>query len=293
MTTILASVACTNRSALVALLMLCSVGACDTGSDATSDASKSIAVSTSEIGHAQLWEGDSRGHIAQSDPNQDEVDLLVYLGHVQAAIGRANEHRKEEGMINPFTPEVMAEYAVINPIVEGLDRKDLSLYPLLSEVASAQTFATIMDQSRDQRMAKNAIHRQLVTLIGRVDGIVTELFPSTQSSALAMSALVREAGELLRTGVSVDGQVLDEARYLDAVSLIDAALRLRVKKFSACGLSREASGQLEHTGPVGELLVRLNRISESGAVAGDAFDVAQDLADLGARLPTDDKQICP
>lgn len=296
MTTIQARVAYTKRSASAALLLMLLVGGCDGASNVKTDAAKNSAVATSQAKTGQLWDGDAQGYVAQGDPAQDEVVFLVYLGHVQAAIGRVNDHQKEDGMLNPFTPKVLAEYAAIDPVVVGLARKDLSLYPLLSEVAAAETFAVIVDESREQRLARNAIHQQLVTLIGRVDGIVTEIFPSTQASALAMSALVREAGELLRLGLSVDGQILDETQYRDALRLIDAALRLRVKKISACGLSREAAEHLEYRGPIGELLDRLNRVSESGVVAAgprDAFVVAQNLADLGARLPTDDKQICP
>ncbi len=289
MITHLASVAYANRSTLVALLMMFSIGGCDAGSDTTRDAS------TPEVNNAQFWQGESRGYVTQGDPTQNEVDLLVYLGHVHAAVGRANDHQKEDGMINPFTPKVMAEYAVIDPIVAGLDRKDLSLYPLLTQVASAETFATIVDPSREQRMERNAIHRQLVTLIGRLDSIVTELFPSTRSSALAMSALVREAGALLRTGLSADGQILNEAPYRDALRLMDAALRLRVNKVLSCRVSREAYDQLKHQGPLGELLDRFIIVSDSGLVganAGDAFAMAESLSALGASLPADDDQIC-
>lgn len=300
MTTIRSRVAYINRSASAALLLMLLFGGCDGASnsttDTTTDAENNSAASTSQAKTAQLWDGDAQGHVVQGDPAQDEVVFLVHLGHVQAAIGRANDHQKEDGMLNPFTPKVLAEYAAIDPIITGLARKDLSLYPLLSEVSAAETFALIVDESREQRLARNAIHRQLVTLIGRVDGIVTEIFPSTQASALAMSALVRESGKLLRNGLSADGQILDVSQYHDALRLIDAALRLRVKKISVCGLSREEAQQLEYRGPIGELLDRLNRVSESGAVAagpGDAFVVAQALADLGARLPPDDKQICP
>jgi hypothetical protein len=152
-----------------------------------------------------------------------------------------------------------------------------------------------MDRTPSKRMQRNAIHIQLKTLILRVDAIVTERFPSTHTSALAMSALLREAGELLRTGLSIDGHILDIARYRDALELMEASLRLRAKKVISCDRSRAAIKQLQGRGPLGDLLDRLIIVSKSGTVngnAGDVFKAAQKLQQLGVNLPEDDGQIC-
>lgn len=246
-------------------------------------------------GSAQLWQGETRGYVVQGDPASDDVAFLVHLGHVQAAIGLMNSYDKEDGMHNPFTPRVMAEYAAIDPIISGRDGADFSLQPLLSEVAAPETFATIMDQDRSKRMEKNAIQTQLRNLILRVDAVVTEMFPSTRASALAMSALFLEAGEMMRAGLTIDGQILNIAQYRDAVQLMEASLRLRVNKVSACARSTEAIDQLKSRGPLGDLLDRFIIVSETGAVggnAGDAFEAAERLAQLGLSLPDDDAQIC-
>lgn len=272
-----------------------------TGASATTILSLSEASVTaasqshSNAASAQLWEGESAGYSGQGDPTNDDVAFLIYLGHVQAAIGRANHHEKEEGMSNPFTPKILSEYAVIDPYVSGQSSSSLSLLPLLSKVAAPETFTTIMDRTSSTRTQRNAIHTQLKALILRVDGIVTERFPSIQSSALAMSALFREAGELLRTGLSINGKILDIAKYRDALQLMEASLRLRVNKVILCNRSREAIKQLKGRGPLGDLLDRLIIVSKSGSVngnAGDVFEAAQTLEQLAANLPSDDGQIC-
>jgi hypothetical protein len=244
---------------------------------------------------AQLWKGSSAGYTVQGDPTIDDVAFLIYLGHVQAAIGRANHHDKEEGMSNPFTPKILSEYAVIDPFVSGKSSSSLSLQPLLSKVAAPETFTTIMDRTPSKRMQQNAIHTQMKTLILGVDAIVTERFPSIQTSALAMSALFREAGELLRTGLSINGNILNITQYRDAIQLMEASLRLRVNKVILCDRSREAIKQLKGRGPLGDLLDRLIIVSKSGSVngnAGDVFEAAQKLEQLGVNLPDDDAQIC-
>ncbi|GAC21753.1 hypothetical protein GARC_4816 [Paraglaciecola arctica BSs20135] len=251
--------------------------------------------SNSNTSSEQLWEGGSAGYIAQGDPTNDDVAFLIYLGHVQAAIGRANHYDKEEGMSNPFTSRILSEYAVIDPFVSGKSSSSLSLQPLLSKVAAPETFTTIMDRTPSKRMQRNAIHTQMKTLILGVDAIVTERFPSIQTSALTMSALFREAGELLRTGLSINGKILDIAQYRDAIQLMEASLRLRVNKVISCDRSREAIKQLKGNGPLGDLLDRLIIVSKSGTVngnAGDVFEAAQKLEQLGANLPSDDAQIC-
>jgi hypothetical protein len=255
------------------------------------------AASLSYIGMSNptLWEGESAGHQAQGDPRSDNVTFLVYLGRVQAAIGRANHYDKEAGMRNPFTPQILEQYAQIDPFVSGDATSNLSLQPLLSKIAAPETFAIIIDKSSTTRMPRNAIHTELKTLIGRVDTIVTERFPSTQSSALAMSALLREAGELLRTGLSVNGQIINMSDYRDALQLMEASLRLRVKKVAACEKSRMAIKQLKSNGPLGDLLDQLIIVSPEGTVggnAGDVFEAARKLQQLGANLPASDKQIC-
>lgn len=239
--------------------------------------------------------GEPKGYVPQGDPTTDSVTFLVHLGRVQAAIGRANSYDKEKGMINPFTSKVLADYATIDPFVSGKSSRNLSLLPLLSEVAAPETFAVIMGSSRSQRKERNAISDQLRVLTLRVDGIVTERFPSTRVSALAMSALHREAGELLMTGLSNDGQILDIHRYRDALQLMEASLRLRVNKVTSCDRSRDAVKQLKTRGPLGDLLDRLIVTSKSGTLDGnadDVFEAAERLAQLGASLPADDRQIC-
>lgn len=179
--------------------------------------------------------------------------------------------------------------------MSGKSSRNLSLQPLLSEMAAPETFAVIMGSSRSQRMERNAISVQLRALILRVDGIVTEHFPSTRTSALAMSALYREAGELLMKGLSKDGQILNISKYRDALQLMEASLRLRVNKVTLCDRSRDAVMQLKSRGPLGDLLDRLIVISKSGTVDGnaaDVFEAAERLAQLGANLPADDRQIC-
>lgn len=202
---------------------------------------------------------------------------------------------KEDGMPNPFTPEILRQYAAIDAILTESGRAEFSLQPLLSEVAAAETFTTIMDQDRSKRMAQNAIQNELRNLTLRVDALVTEVFPSTRASALAMSALFREAGEMLRSALAADGQIIDITQYRNAVQLMDASLRLRVNKVSGCDRSREAIDQLKSRGPLGDLLDRFIIVSETGAVggnAGDAFEAADKLAELGLSLPDDDAQIC-
>lgn len=245
--------------------------------------------------NAQMWEGESKGYVVQDDVASDGVAFFIHLGRVQAAIGRVSSYDKEDGMSNPFTQDVMAGYAAIEPIIVGRDTANLSLQPLLSEVAAPESFATIMDQDRSKRMEQNAIQTQLRNLTLRTDAIVTEMFPSTRVSALAMSALFREAGELLRNGLAIDGQILDITQYRDALQLMEASLRLRVNKVSACERSSKAIDQLKSRGPLGGLLDRFIIVSETGAVggnAGDAFAAAQKLEQLGLSLPEDDALIC-
>lgn len=242
-----------------------------------------------------LWVGEPKGYVTQGDPATDEVAFLVQLGRVQAAIGRANSYDKEPGMANPFTASVLAGYATIDSVVSGKSSRSLSLQPLLSEIASPETFAIIMDSNRSARTAQNAVSVKMRALILRVDGIVTERFPSVRASALAMSALHREAGELLMTGLSNDGQILDVSKYRDALKLMEASLRLRVNKVSPCDRSRDAIKQLKSRGPLGDLLDRLIVTSAPGKVrgnAGDVFESAETLAQLGASLPNDDSKIC-
>tara|TARA_R110002126_G_scaffold1441_10_gene8327 strand:+ start:1714 stop:2412 length:699 start_codon:yes stop_codon:yes gene_type:complete len=230
----------------------------------------------------------------QGDPTNDVV-FLVHLARVYAAIGRANHHKLEAGMSNPFTAEVLAGYAAIDPFVKGKSNADLSMQPLLSEVAAPEAFAVITAQTSAARKQRNAIHQQFKTLILRGDAIITERFPSSRSSALAMSVVLGEAGELLRTGLSDSGQILDVAKYRDAVALIEAALRLRVKKVASCQRSRDAIKQLKSNGPVGDLVDRLIIGSDTGKVnanAGDVFDAARKLKQLGTSLPEHDDKIC-
>jgi hypothetical protein len=279
-----------GRLGLAILLTTLIVSGCDTGASVNSKTPNN-----SNTSSAQLWEGESAGYITRGNPTNDDVRFLIHLGRVQAAIRRANHHDKEEGMSNPFTPRILAGYAVIDPFVSGKSSSSLSLQPLLSEVAAPETFTIIMDRTSSKRMQRNAIHTQLKTLILRVDAIVTERFPSIHSSALAMSVMLREAGELLRTGLSIDGQILDIAQYQDALQLMEASLRLRVNRVISCDRSRDAIEQLKGSGPLGDLLDRLIIISKSGTVngnAGDVFDAAQTLEKLGTNLPDDDGKIC-
>ncbi|MBU3001918.1 hypothetical protein [Paraglaciecola arctica] len=244
---------------------------------------------------SQTWKGESAGFVNQGDPTKDDVAFLVVLGHVQAAIRRANHRDKENSMKNPFTPQLMKEYAIIDPFVTGKSNTNLSLQPLLSEVAAPDSFLIITDTTPSTRKQRNAIHTQLKNLILRVDAIVIERFPSTHSSALAMSALLREAAELLRQGLSMEGQILNVSRYRDALQLVEASLSLNVNKAILCDRSREAVKQLKSRGPLGDLLDRLIIISKSGAVnanAGDVFDAAEKLRQLGASLPNNDSEIC-
>ena len=236
-----------------------------------------------------------RGYVAQGDPASDDVVFLVHLGHVQAAIGRMSSYDKEEGMPNPFTPRVMEEYAAIDAVLSDRGRAQFTLEPLLSEVASADSFATVMDTDRSKRMAQNAIQTKLRDLTLRVDGVVTEIFPSPHASALTISALFREAGEMLQTGLASDGKILDITKHRNAVQLMDASLRLRVNKVSACSRSKNAIDQLKSRGPMGDLLDRFIIVSAEGTVEGtadDAFDAADKLEQLGLSLPDDDAQIC-
>jgi hypothetical protein len=290
-----------RRIGLAILLTTFIFSGCDTEASVTTTLYLSeVTVSPKTQSHsnassAQLWEGESAGYTAQGDPTNDVVAFLINLGRVQAAIRRANHHDKEEGMSNPFTPKILSGYAVIDPFVSGKSSSSLSLQPLLSKVAAPETFTTIMDRTPSKRMQRNAIHTQMKTLTLRVDAIVTERFPSIQTSALAMSALFREAGELLRTGLSIDGYILDIDRYRDAINLMEASLRLRVTKVISCDRSREAIKYLKGSGPLGDLLDRLIIVSKSGSVngnAGDVFEAAQKLEQLGVNLPYDDGQIC-
>jgi hypothetical protein len=278
------------------------VSSCDIKASAPTNVSPSeVSVasktqSNSNASSAQLWEGGSAGYLTQGDPTNDDVAFLIQLGRVQAAIGRANNYDKEEGMSNPFTPRILADYAVIDPFVSGKSSSSLSLQPLLSNVAAPETFTIIMDRTPSKRMQRNAIHIQMKTLTLRVDAIVTERFPSIHASALAISALLREAGELLRTGLSINGQILDIAHYRDALQLMEASLSLQVHKVTSCDRSRDAIKQFKDRGPLGDLLDRLIIVSNSGAVngnAGDVFEAAQKLEQLGVNLPDDDRKICP
>jgi len=288
-----------NKFGLATLLTAFLVTGCDTET-AQIEAPNEITLASSSQGistttDAKLWEGKPKGYVAQGDPATDDVSFLVHLGRVQAAIGRANSYDKEEGMNNPFTSKVLVGYKAIDPFVSGKSSKSLSLQPLLSEMAAPETFAIIMGSNSSERQARNAISVQLRSLIGRVDGIVVERFPSTRASALAMSALHREAGELLMTGLSNDGQILDISKYRDALQLMEASFRLRVNKVSSCDRSQDAIKQLMSRGPLGDLLDRLIVITKSGTLdgnAGDVFEAGESLAQLGASLPDDDRQIC-
>jgi len=57
--------------------------------------SQVITTSTGE----NLWKGEPKGYVSLGDPTTDSVALLAQLGRVHAAIGRANSHNKEKGMI--------------------------------------------------------------------------------------------------------------------------------------------------------------------------------------------------
>lgn len=83
--------------------------------------------------------------------------------------------------------------------------------------------------------------------------------------------------------------------YRDALRLMEASLQLRVNKVTFCDRSRDAINQIKDSGPLGDLLDSLIVTNEEGAVAGnagDVFDTAQRLAQLGEGLPYDDKKIC-
>lgn len=245
--------------------------------------------------NSQLWNGESAGYTQHDVSAKDDVAFLIHLGRVQAAIGRANSYDKEDDMKNPFTPDILSGYASIDPFVNGKSSSNLSMQPLLSQVAAVEAFTSIMNNTPTERMQRNEIHKQMKTLILRADAIVTERFPSTRASALAMSALLREAGELLRTGLSANGQIINVANYRDALQLIEASLRLRVNKVSACERSRKAIKQLKSRGPIGDLLDKLIIVSQAGTVngnAGDVFNAARKLAQLGTNLPKDDNQVC-
>lgn len=244
---------------------------------------------------AKLWEGSPKGHVPQGNATTNEVLFLIYLGRVHAAIGRANSYDKEPGMTNPLTARVLSDYMTIDPIVSGKSSKNLTLQPLLSEIAAPESFALLASNTREQRKARNALTVKVRDLIARVDWIITERFPSTRSSALAMSALYRKAGELLMTALSNEGHILDISKYRDALQLMEASLRLQVKKVSQCERSRNAINQLKSRGPLGDLLDKVIVVTESGTVnanAGDVFEAAGRLQELGTSLPTDDKLIC-
>jgi len=293
-----------SRIGFAALLTACWLSGCGgdaaeppttPANDASLASSTLAAQSSSVAASAKLWDGESAGYVSQDDPANDDAAFLISLGRVLAAIGRAGHYDKEEGMINPFTAEVLAGYSAIDSFVSGKSSVSLSLQPLLSEVASPEIFAIIMDSSSAKRNEQNAIQVQLTTLKGRIDAIVTERFPSIKASALAMSALHREAGELLKTGLSADGQILNVKQYRDAKELMAAALRLRVNKVSVCDRSREAIDQLKDRGPLGDLLDRLIIVTQQGTLnsnAGEVFEAAQMLEQLGASLPNDDSDIC-
>ncbi len=290
-----------NFGLLILLTLFCISGCKKDDPKASITPEKEVSVAASDqakavMKSAQLWQGESAGFQAQEHLANDDVSFLVHLGRVQAAIGRANSHDIEEGMSNPFTPRVLDGYYRIDSFVTGKSSSSLSLQPLLSEMASPEIFSIIVDKSSSARTQRNETKLKFRNLILRVDAIVTERFPSTKSSALAMSALHRQAGELLRTGLSVDGQILNGSQYRDALQLMEASLRLRVKKFSTCSRHKQAMDELSNNGPLGDLLDRLIILSESGKVsanAGDVFNAARKLQELGTSLPNDDAQICP
>ncbi|WP_339721864.1 hypothetical protein [uncultured Paraglaciecola sp.] len=283
------------------LLMIFLISSCEIEAApvAQSPSDVSVAVATQNNSNAssvQLWEGVSAGYTTQGDPTKEDVAFLIVLGHVHAAIGRANHHEKEVGMKNPFTPQLLQEYGVIDPFVSGQSSSNLSLQPLLSTIAAPETFSILMDQSPATRQQRNTIHTQLKALILRVDAIVNERFPSIHTSALAMSAMFREAALRLRTALSEEGKIVDTANYRDALQLMEASLRLRVNKAIMCDRSRNAIKQLQGRGPLGDLLDRLIIVSTSGTVnanAGDVFDAAHKLELLGTNLPNDDSDVCP
>ena len=288
-----------GKLGLITSLSTLSLFGCSVESESDASANDNTAASSvqnvSIAKGSKMWVGEPKGHVTHGDPTTDDVAFLVQLGRVQAAIGRANYHDKEKGMSNPFTAQVLSAYAKIDPFVTGKSKRSLSLQPLLSEMASPETFAVVMDSSRSAHTARNAISVKMSALISRVDGIVTERFPSVRASALAMSTLHREAGELLMTGLSDDGQVLDISKYRDALQLMEASHRLRVNKLAVCKRSQETIEQIKSRGPLGDLIDRLIIASASGkrgANAGDVFEAAETLAQLGASLPEDDKQIC-
>ncbi len=289
------------RLALPIILIALCLNACgdpDKGSQMISQNEKAVTASKpidARFAGSQLWKGQPAGYVVQAASATDNVAFLASLGRVQAAIGRAGHYDKEQGMPNPFTEKLLAQYLLIDPYVTGMAGDNLSLEPLLSKVASPESFAVIVDNNRAVREPQNEIQVQLQTLTGRIDAIVTERFPSIRVSALAMSALYREAGELLMTGLSNDGQILDIRQYRDALQLMEASLRLRVNKAAACEQSRDAIDQLKSRGPLGDLLDRLIIKNDSGAVganAGDVFEAAQQLEKLGKSLPQDDAKIC-
>ena len=143
-----------GRLGLAILLTTLIVSGCDTGASVNSKTPNN-----SNTSSAQLWEGESAGYITRGNPTNDDVRFLIHLGRVQAAIRRANHHDKEEGMSNPFTPRILAGYAVIDPFVSGKSSSSLSLQPLLSEVAAPETFTIIMDRTSSKRMQRNATPR--------------------------------------------------------------------------------------------------------------------------------------
>lgn len=244
----------------------------------------------------QAWQGQSQGYLVETDPTKHDAAFMVSLGRVLAAIGRANHYEKEVGMSNPFTDEVLAEYALIDPVVSGQSSISLSLQPLLSKVASNESFAMIIDKTSSKRKQRNAIHENMKNLILRVDAIITERAPSTKASALAMSAMFREAGELLRNALSSNGEIVNFTQYRDSIELMEAALRLRVRKVSSCPRSSDAIKQLKSNGPMGNLLDKLIIGAQSGKVngnPGDVFAAARKLELLGNSLPDDEREICP
>ena len=244
---------------------------------------------------AQQSDQQARGYVVQDGAESDSVAILVQLGHVQAAIGRVSSYDKEDGMANPFTPAVLEGYNSIDPLVSGGNPAGLSLQPLLSEMAAPETFSTIMSDDRSKRMEQNEIQNQLRNLTLRVDALVTDIFPSTRASALAISALFRKAGEMLQTGLATDGKILNITEHRDAIQLMEASLRLRVNKVSACERSTNAIDQLKSRGPLGNLLDRFIIVSAEGTVggnSGDAFEAAENLQQLGLSLPEDDALIC-
>lgn len=245
------------------------------------------------------WEGEAKGYISSAEPESSNIEYLIRLARVSAAVISYSKFATESREAKTPVMEVLWKIEAVSSvnldtqllyssITSNLEKRNIqSIKDELIKLAKPESVSALVNDDYEKRFEKRQIKEALDSIEYRLSEDAYET-ASVHDVLLASSALLREVGELMEQAVSVQGQIMDKVLYIKAFSLFEATRAVMpASSFMYC--DDEVSRMKIVKNGIDQLENKLKRVQESdqdlnNVNAGDFYELAGVAQQMGSRI---------